>query len=156
MTTFKKNKAAEALLKAPKADATEDKKKKKQAATSLQLGTGTRKLFDYLLLILGDQEELQQDQFVKKLNYLFNKEFEAVLDEILELRNEVGRRPKCAKGTRDMLPSQMAIRERAFNIIKGVFKKHGAVEIDTPVFELKETLMGKYGEESKLIYDLED
>ena len=105
MTTFKKNKAAEALLKAPKADAAEDKKKKKQVATSLQLGTGTRKLFDYLLLILGDQEELQQDQFVKKLNYLFNKEFEAVLDEILELRNEVGRRPKCAKGTRDMLPS---------------------------------------------------
>ena len=33
---------------------------------------------------------------------------------------------------------------------------HGAQEIDTPVFELKETLMGKYGEESKLIYDLED
>ena len=79
-----------------------------------------------------------------------------MLDEILELRNEVGRRPKCAKGTRDMLPAQMAIRERAFNIIKSVFKKHGAVEIDTPVFELKETLMGKYGEESKLIYDLED
>ena len=79
-----------------------------------------------------------------------------MLDEILELRNEERRRPKCAKGTRDMLPTQMAIRERAFNIIKGVFKKHGAVEIDTPVFELKETLMGKYGEESKLIYDLED
>jgi hypothetical protein len=35
MTTFKKNKAAEAHLKAPKADAAEDKKKKKQAATSL-------------------------------------------------------------------------------------------------------------------------
>ncbi len=34
--------------------------------------------------------------------------------------------------------------------------KHGAVELDTPVFELKETLTGKYGEESKLIYDLED
>lgn len=50
----------------------------------------------------------------------------------------------------------MAIRERAFSIIKSVFKKHGATEIDTPVFELKETLMGKYGEESKLIYDLED
>jgi histidyl-tRNA synthetase len=64
--------------------------------------------------------------------------------------------PKCAKGTRDMTPLQMAIRERAFHIIKSVFKKHGAVEIDTPVFELKETLMGKYGEESKLIYDLED
>ena len=28
--------------------------------------------------------------------------------------------------------------------------------IDTPVFELRETLMGKYGEDSKLIYDLAD
>ena len=55
-----------------------------------------------------------------------------------------------------MTPIQMAIRERAFAIIKGTFKKHGACEIDTPVFELKETLTGKYGEESKLIYDLED
>ena len=50
----------------------------------------------------------------------------------------------------------MAIKEKAFTIIKSVFKKHGAVEIDTPVFELKETLTGKYGEDSKLIYDLED
>lgn len=28
--------------------------------------------------------------------------------------------------------------------------------IDTPVFELKEILAGKYGEDSKLIYDLKD
>lgn len=55
-----------------------------------------------------------------------------------------------------MNPKQMAIKEHAFNVIKGIFKKHGAVEIDTPVFELKETLTGKYGEDSKLIYDLED
>lgn len=50
----------------------------------------------------------------------------------------------------------MAIRERAFSIITGVFKMHGAVALDTPVFELRETLMGKYGEDSKLIYDLAD
>ena len=55
-----------------------------------------------------------------------------------------------------MNPKQMKIREKAFKIIKEIFQKHGAEEIDTPVFELKETLMGKYGEESKLIYDLED
>src|SRR5690606_4239863 len=36
------------------------------------------------------------------------------------------------------------------------FKKHGAVSLDTPVFELKEVLAGKYGEDSKLIYDLAD
>jgi len=48
----------------------------------------------------------------------------------------------------------MTIRKKCFDIITTVFRKHGAVEIDTPVFELKETLMGKYGEDSKLVYDL--
>lgn len=37
-----------------------------------------------------------------------------------------------------------------------VFKRHGAMALDTPAFELRETLMGKYGEDSKLIYDLAD
>ena len=50
----------------------------------------------------------------------------------------------------------MAIRERACSIITSVFKMHGATALDTPVFELRETLMGKYGEDSKLIYDLAD
>lgn len=31
----------------------------------------------------------------------------------------------------------MAIREKVFKTIVDVFKKHGAVTIDTPVFELK-------------------
>jgi histidyl-tRNA synthetase len=65
-------------------------------------------------------------------------------------------RLQVAKGARDFLPDQMAIREAAFNKITSVFKRHGAVAIDTPVFELRETLMGKYGEDSKLIYDLAD
>lgn len=66
------------------------------------------------------------------------------------------RRPKIAKGTRDYGPEQMRVREQAFNVIRRIFKRHGAVEIDTPVFELKEILTGKYGEDSKLIYDLSD
>uniref|UniRef100_A0A8D0FZB8 histidine--tRNA ligase n=1 Tax=Sphenodon punctatus TaxID=8508 RepID=A0A8D0FZB8_SPHPU len=63
---------------------------------------------------------------------------------------------KTPKGTRDYNPTQMAIREKVFSTIIGCFKRHGAEVIDTPVFELKETLMGKYGEDSKLIYDLKD
>ena len=67
------------------------------------------------------------------------------------------RKAKIPKGTRDYLPEQMEIREKCFNTIRAVFKRHGAVELDTPVFELRETLMGKYGEEGgKLIYDLAD
>jgi len=66
------------------------------------------------------------------------------------------RKPKIAKGTQDYHPEQMMIRDKAFEIIRRVFKSHGALEIDTPVFELKATLTGKYGEDSKLIYDLAD
>ncbi len=51
----------------------------------------------------------------------------------------------------------MIIKSQVMNTIKEIYKLHGASEIDTPIFELKETLLGKYGEEGgKLIYDLED
>ncbi|CAO3633664.1 unnamed protein product [Cunninghamella echinulata] len=63
---------------------------------------------------------------------------------------------KTAKGTKDYNDKDMAIREKVFSTITKVFKQHGAVTIDTPVFELKEILSGKYGEDSKLIYDLKD
>ncbi|OUC40968.1 histidine--tRNA ligase, partial [Trichinella nativa] len=64
---------------------------------------------------------------------------------------------KAPKGTRDYGPTQMAIREEVIQKVVQCFKRHGAHTIDTPVFELKETLTGKYGEEgNKLIYDLQD
>lgn len=63
---------------------------------------------------------------------------------------------KTPKGTRDYSPHQMALRQGVLNKIISVFKKHGAETIDTPVFELKDVLTGKYGEDSKLIYDLKD
>ena len=63
---------------------------------------------------------------------------------------------KTAKGTRDYGPEQMAVRCRVLEQIVKVFRRYGAVTIDTPVFELKEVLTGKYGEDSKLIYDLAD
>ena len=61
---------------------------------------------------------------------------------------------KAAKGTRDFGPRQMATRRIVFDAIKEIFEKHGAETIDTPVFELRSTLMDKYGEDSKLIYNL--
>lgn len=63
---------------------------------------------------------------------------------------------KTPKGTRDFGPAEMAIRERVINKISSIFKKHGGVSIETPVFELRDVLTGKYGEDSKLIYDLQD
>uniref|UniRef100_A0A182P4D8 histidine--tRNA ligase n=1 Tax=Anopheles epiroticus TaxID=199890 RepID=A0A182P4D8_9DIPT len=63
---------------------------------------------------------------------------------------------KTPKGTRDYGPEAMALRQRVLDQVVSVFRKHGAETIDTPVFELKEVLTGKYGEDSKLIYDLKD
>jgi len=57
---------------------------------------------------------------------------------------------------RDFGPNQMAIRDMVFDKVKNVFKRHGALPIDTPVCELKEILTDKYGDDSKLIYELQD
>ena len=63
---------------------------------------------------------------------------------------------KTPKGTKDFSPYEMSIRNFIFHTITSIFRLHGGVTIDTPVFELKEILSGKYGEDSKLIYDLKD
>lgn len=49
------------------------------------------------------------------------------------------------QGTRDYDPFQMSIREKVFGVISTVFKRHGAVAISTPVFELKVLLLRIYG-----------
>jgi hypothetical protein len=63
---------------------------------------------------------------------------------------------KTPKGTIDHKPEANLLRKKIFNTLEGIFVKYGASTIDTPVFELKEILAGKYGEDSKLIYDLQD
>ncbi|KAJ5898971.1 Histidine-tRNA ligase/ATP phosphoribosyltransferase regulatory subunit [Penicillium taxi] len=63
---------------------------------------------------------------------------------------------KVPKGTKDWAGSDALLRDRIFTTIADVFKRHGGTALDTPVFELREILAGKYGEDSKLIYDLQD
>ncbi|KAM7141103.1 histidine--tRNA ligase, mitochondrial isoform 1-T1 [Molossus nigricans] len=63
---------------------------------------------------------------------------------------------KTPKGTRDLSPQQMVVREKILDVIVSCFKRHGAKGLDTPAFELKEMLTEKYGEDSGLIYDLKD
>ncbi|EMD67477.1 hypothetical protein COCSADRAFT_83555 [Bipolaris sorokiniana ND90Pr] len=63
---------------------------------------------------------------------------------------------KTPKGTRDWHGEDIALRNHTFDQIRKVFRLHGGEEIDTPAFELKTYLTGKYGEDTKLIYDLQD
>ena len=63
---------------------------------------------------------------------------------------------RLVKGTRDHHPNDIAVRNSLFNTIESIFESFGAVPIDTPVFEHADILKNKYGEDSKLIYELND
>jgi histidyl-tRNA synthetase len=120
----------------------------------------------------GTKKLLESDQFLKQAVHIpdgdwkrlqwkkipiFFVQLKDTVAEFMESRNAERRRPKVPKGVKDTDPAEARVKTLAFNLIKNIYKYHGAVEIDTPVFELKETLLGKYGEEgSKLIYDLAD
>ena len=62
--------------------------------------------------------------------------------------------PRLPKGMRDFLPQEMIKREYVFDIVREVFHLYGFEPLQTPVLELHETLMGKYGEDAeKLIFN---
>ncbi|KAI1433273.1 hypothetical protein GGR50DRAFT_515317 [Xylaria sp. CBS 124048] len=63
---------------------------------------------------------------------------------------------KVPKGTRDWVGADIKTRDKIFKAASDAFTRHGGVALDTPVFELKTILSGKYGEDSKLIYELAD
>lgn len=57
------------------------------------------------------------------------------------------------KGMRDFLPEQVLKRNYVFGVIREVFETFGFEPIETPVLEMEETLLGKYGQEAeKLIF----
>jgi len=64
-------------------------------------------------------------------------------------------KPSVPKGTRDFSPAEMAKRNFIFDTIKGVFRKYGYQQIETPSMENLTTLTGKYGDEGdKLIFKI--
>ncbi|KAI9172309.1 Histidine--tRNA ligase [Paramyrothecium foliicola] len=63
---------------------------------------------------------------------------------------------KTPKGTRDWIGADINLRDDIFQKIGDVFKRHGGTALDTPVFELNEILSNKYGEDQRLIYELQD
>ena len=64
--------------------------------------------------------------------------------------------PVTPKGFVDMFPETAARRRVFINKISLVLEKYDFVPLETPIVEFAETLLGKYGEEEKLIYTFED
>lgn len=64
-------------------------------------------------------------------------------------------KPTIPKGTRDYHPEIVLKRNYITDIIRDVFTKYGYLEIQTPSFEKRETLSGKYGNEGdRLIFNI--
>ncbi|MBD3280194.1 histidine--tRNA ligase [Candidatus Dojkabacteria bacterium] len=64
--------------------------------------------------------------------------------------------PRTLKGFRDFLPEELRFRKAVFKVFEGVFEKYGFEPLETPALEYFDILMGKYGEEEKLVYNFED
>lgn len=64
--------------------------------------------------------------------------------------------PTTPKGFRDVGADMAKKRRAAINKIAGVLEDFGFSPIETPTLEFAETLLGKYGEEEKLIYQFTD
>lgn len=63
---------------------------------------------------------------------------------------------KLLRGFQDFLPERMIPRVEMISRIKGVCEIFGFMPQDTPILEDAALLLGKYGEEEKLIYKFED
>lgn len=105
-----------------------------------------RKLFNPLEIILIRSQIIRSKVSYKRTFTMNPKTPEE--DAYIILKNP--------KGMKDISPDKGWERRRIFNIITDCFERHGALPLDTPVCERREILLGKYGEDSKLIYNLED
>jgi histidyl-tRNA synthetase len=65
-------------------------------------------------------------------------------------------KPRLLKGFRDFLPQQLWLRRKVINTFIEVFEKYGYEPLETPALEYFDILMGKYGEQEKLVYNFED
>lgn len=132
-------------------------KKKKNISARLHIGQPLDRFLAALLSDLPDSESVSRVTYIP--NVLANLgliDIGSQLETALSVANQSSRRPKVAKGCLDATPRLMLIRLTILDKIRSIFRRYGAVPIDTPVFELKETLTGKYGEDQKLIFDLKD
>lgn len=64
--------------------------------------------------------------------------------------------PVTPKGFGDIMPEEAKKRRAMFNTIADVLENCGFLSLETPTLEFAETLLGKYGEDEKLIYQLTD
>lgn len=66
------------------------------------------------------------------------------------------RGPITPKGFRDINPENAKKRREIINTLASVLENYGFLPLETPTVEFAEILLGKYGEDEKLIYQFKD
>jgi len=64
--------------------------------------------------------------------------------------------PNTPKGFNDLPPVKAKKKREFINTIVPILERYGFSPLETPIIEFSETLLGKYGEDEKLIYQFED
>ena len=64
--------------------------------------------------------------------------------------------PRLLKGFRDFGPASQLKRQEMFLKLQTTFQQFGFLPMATPVLEYKDILMGKYGDDEKLVYSFKD
>ena len=64
--------------------------------------------------------------------------------------------PRLLKGFRDFIGDDLRIRKAIFSVFEKTFESYGYEPLETPALEYFDVLMGKYGEEEKLVYQFKD
>jgi len=108
------------------------------------------------LIIFRNTKSLRSADASTSLKRLFSSSLRSLskVNNLKEERPLEGLNLSNPKGTRDYGPNEMVVREKVMEIVKSCFQRHGAVPIDTPIFEFKSILMQKYGEEQKKIFEI--
>ncbi|NBX75023.1 MAG: hypothetical protein EBQ92_00505, partial [Proteobacteria bacterium] len=123
----------------------------------LVLGAGTREIFGVMNemspFVVNDYD--MKPAYNKILNFLKSDVFAKLFSKLTDQKDKkLNLEPP--SGMRDFHPYQMKAREKIMGIIKNIFISHGGQQIDTPVMERRDTLLGQYGDGNKLVYDLDD
>lgn len=58
------------------------------------------------------------------------------------------------RGTQDFLPEQVVLRQDLLDSIAGVFRRHGAVPLDTPALVKSENQTNAFNDDPQQIFDL--
>lgn len=64
--------------------------------------------------------------------------------------------PRLLKGFRDYSQAEQLVRQNMFSKIQSIFERFGFLPLSTPVLEYADILLGKIGEDEKLMYTFKD